>query len=366
MLKEKKLFAPGPVNTSTRVKDILKYPDICHRSHDFEEYYQELRNNLLKIFNADSSKYSTFAVSGSGTASNEVVLSSTVYDSKKVLLISNGEFGYRLKDIIDCYNLGLNHLEFAWGEYPDLNRIEDELKKDKKIQVITMVYHETSTGMINPVNKVGMLARKYNKMYFVDAVSAVGSEYVDVDRDNIDFCTGVPNKSVSGLPGVSFICVDKEKADEIKEIKPRNVYLNLQKHLEMAEKYNQTPNTPSVYMILALNEALKELFQEGLHNRIKRYEEDARIIRDGVRELNMEFLIKNKNLMSTTVTSAFLSERVNVHEFVNRMDSEGYVIYPGKGPLLTKNMFQIANMGQIYPKDCVEFNNKMKYVINNM
>ncbi len=361
----KMLFAPGPVNTSERVKNVLKQPDICHRSRDFEKYFSELRNNILRIFNIDSNVYTSVVVSGSGTASNETVLSSVVPDGKKVLLISNGEFGYRLENIIDTYKLDKNHLEFGWGNYPDLNLIEDTLKKDKDISLVAMVYHETSTGMINPVYEVGELAKRYNKRYFVDVISAVGGEDIDLIKGNIDYCTGVPNKSVAGLPGVSFVCIKNEVIDELKEIKPRNVYLDLKKHIEFADKYNQTPNTPSVYMMLALNEALKELLEEGLVNRIKRYRENAGIIREGLRKMGLKFLLNDEKIMSTTVTSVFLPENIDAVKFVEKMDEEGYVIYLGKGPLLKENMIQVANMGQIYPKDCKKFIEKMEEVINN-
>ena len=355
MIEKKMLFAPGPVMTVKRVKLAALAPDICHRRPVFEKLYSDLRNNLLKLFHGEKDEYTTVVVSGSGTSSNETVLSSVMENNKKVLLISNGEFGDRLEDIISCYGIGLNLVECKWAEYPDLTEIENQLKIDKDISLISMVYHETSTGMVNPVHEVGELARYYKKMYHVDAISAVGGEDVNVKRDNIDFCTGVPNKAVGGQTGVSFICVRRANIRRIENIPRRNIYLNLQHHIKEAEEHNQTPNTPSVIMFLTLNEALKVLFEEGIQKRIMRYQEDAAIIRKGLRELNLELLLKDESLMSNTVTSAFLPTEVDVKDFISEMDNEGYVLYPGKGPLLNKNMFQVANMGEIFPEDCKEF-----------
>ena len=361
MIEKKMLFAPGPVLTSERVKKIALSPDICHRSIMFEDLYSELRQKLNMLFKADAD-YISVVVSGSGTASNETVLSSVFEKGESLLLITNGEFGNRLKEIAECYHINMNIIGFNWGEYPDMNKIEDALKKDKKIKLVSMVYHETSTGMINPVHEVGELAKKYDKLYHVDAISAVGGEDVDVIRDKIDFCTGVPNKSVSGHPGVSFVCINKGAFERIKNIKGKNVYLNLQKHIKMAEDKNQTPNTPSVIMFLVLNEALQELFDEGIENRIERYKKDASILRAQMKDLKLEFLIKDESLMSNTVTSIFLPKRISVYDFVDRMYERGYVVYLGKGPLLERNMFQVANMGQIYPEDCEKFNETFKEV----
>ena len=348
------LFAPGPVMTTERVKMAALAPDICHRRPAFEKLYSDIRLNLLKLFHGEKDEYTTVVISGSGTSSNETVLSSVVDRNKKVLLISNGEFGNRLKEIINCYGIGLSLLEYKWAEYPDLKEIENELKKDKDISLISMVYHETSTGMINPVHEVGKLAQKYNKMYHIDAISAIGGEDVNVKRDDIDFCTGVPNKAVGGQTGVSFICVRRANIRRIENVPRRNIYLNLQHHIREAEKHNQTPNTPSVTMFLTLNKALKVLFEEGIQRRIRRYQKDATIIRKGFRELNLEFLLKDESVMSNTVTSVFLPVEIDVKDFINEMDKEGYVLYPGKGSLLKRNLFQAANMGQIFPEDCKE------------
>ncbi len=366
MLEKKFLFAPGPVLTDQRIKEAALAPDICHRRPMFEDMYGELRDNLVKLFKGSKETHTTFVVSGSGTSSNETVLSSVVEDGKKVLLITNGEFGNRLRGIIECYGMGITVIEHEWAESVDLQRVEDELKKDKDISLISMVFHETSTGMINPVHEVGMLARKYDKMFHVDTVSAIGGEDIDVVRDNIDFCNGVPNKAVGGQTGVSFVCVRRSALAKIENVKRRNIYLNLQHHVREAEKHNQTPNTPSVVMFITLNEALKVLFEEGQENVIARYRENASIIRKGFKDLGLKFLLSDEKLMSNTVTSVFLPEGIGVDAFLDRMDKVGYVLYKGKGPLIDKNLFQAANMGQIHAEDSREFLVVLERVLNEL
>ncbi len=366
MIEKKLLFSPGPVITSERVKKAALNPDICHRNPIFEELYINLRKKIIRLFKANEKNYTSVVVSGSGTASNEMVLSSVVEKNEKVLLITNGEFGNRLREIIECYNINLNLIEYNWGEYPKISDIEKELKDDKAIKLVAMVFHETSTGMINPIHEVGEIAKKYGKMYFIDAISAIGGEDVDVVRDNIDFCTGVPNKSVAGPPGMSFVCVNRNVMDKIKNIKRKNIYLNLQTHLKFAEEINQTPNTPAVVQFLMLDAALDELFKEGLENRFERYKSLARIIREEINKMNLEILLKDEKYMSNTVTSVFLHSNYNLMEFIKRMDDEGYVLYPGKGPLFKKNMFQIANMGQLTKDDTLNMLKTLKETLKKL
>jgi 2-aminoethylphosphonate-pyruvate transaminase len=145
----------------------------------------------------------------------------------------------------------------------------------------------------------------------------------------------------------------------------RNIYLNLQKHIESADLHEQTPNTPSVTMIVALDTALQELLDEGLENRIQRYRLCSHLIRTGVRKLNLRILVPDQ-LASNTVTSVFLPDGIQIDEFIDEMDRQGYVVYPGKRHLYQQNMFQIANMGQIQVQDCRVFLRALKGTLKQL
>lgn len=350
MILRKHLFSPGPVMTSPRIKSSLAHPDMCHRRPMFEQILSRVRQNLLRLFSA-SEDYTAVVVSGSGTAANETALSSIIRPEEEVLLISNGEFGERLAEILTCYQYPLHTLNYGWGELPILEDVDDVLQKYPRIKWVCMVYHETSTAMINPVREIGERVHRKNKCLYVDCVSAFGGEDIDVIRDHIDICSSVPNKALSGLPGVSFIVARRDCIPLPEEIPTRNIYLNLQKHITFADNYNQTPNTPSVNMIVALDEALQELIDESLPARIQRYRDCAKTLRQGVRKLNLEILLPDE-ISSNTVTSVFLPEELDLMQFIDQMDEKGYVVYPGKQYLFEQNLFQIANMGQIRIEDC--------------
>ncbi len=364
MIEKKHLFSPGPVMTSPRVKASLTHPDMCHRRPMFEQILARVRMNILKLFGANDD-FTSVVVSGSGTAANETALSSIIKPGEEVLLIMNGEFGERLLEILSCYKYPLHVLDYAWGELPNVDDVNTTLQKHPKIQWVCMVFHETSTAMINPVREVGEIVHQFNKYFYVDCVSAFGGEDINVIRDHIDICSGVPNKAVSGLPGVSFVVARRSSVPFAEEAPLRNVYLNLQKHITYADKLGQTPNTPSVNMIVALDESLQELLEEGLPARIQRYQACARIIRQGVRKLNLKIMLDDGS-SSNTVTSVFLPEELSMNNFIDRLDEKGYVVYPGKQHLLDQNMFQIANMGQILVEDCQKFLKVMEETLVEM
>ena len=364
-MQKKYLFAPGPVLTTERVKKAALIPDLCHRRGDFEKIYSELRQGILKMVNASEEKYTSVVLTGSGSAANECVISSVFSEDSKALVISNGEFGNRLTAFVNCYGISNTVLDYEWGEYPDISKIEDVLRKDSAITHLLMVMHETSTGMINPVKEISELTKKYNVLFHLDAVSAVGGEAIDLDDWGVDYCTGVPNKAVGGQPGASFVVVKRERISEIENTAVKNTYLRLQNHIRTAETISQTPNTPSVVMFNTFLESVRELLDEGLEKRIERYKEDAAIIRKNVADMGLKILL-DESISANTVTSVFLPQSIPVHDFIDRMEDEGYVLYLGKGPLLDKNMFQIANMGQIFPDDCRGFIKVLEKVFKEM
>lgn len=358
-----KLFSPGPIMVKENVRAALAHYDICHRGAEFEELFARATAKINKLFKADDS-YRSVIISGSGTSSNETVLSSIFNEGEKVMLIRNGVFGERLLEIIQKYEIPLVDCEFEWGEYPSIEKVEEMLAANPEVKTVAMVFHETSTGMVNPVKAVGEVAKKYNKWFFVDCVSAAGGELIDVVDMNITFATSVGGKCLGAYPGSAYICGKREAYEALTPAMGKNVYLNLAKHYAAAEKNNQTPNTPNVNLFWALDVALDNALADGgVEARVARYKECAGILRKGLQDMGLKLLLDDENKMANTVTSVFLPEGKDLKQFLVDLEEKGYVVYSGKGKYEEMGMFQVANMGEIYPDDCYEFLEVLKSVI---
>lgn len=345
-----KLFSPGPVMVRDNVRRACLHYDICHRSREFEQMFEDTQKKILRLFQGDDSYYSVI-VSGSGTSANETVLSSIFKEDEAVMLIRNGMFGERLLEIIEKYQIPLVDCPFPWADYPDLEVIERMMAEHPEVKVVAMVFHETCTGMINPVGEVGALCKKYQKLLSVDCVSAAGGENIDVVGKNISIATSVGGKCLGAYPGSAYICAKKELLEGLTAGQCRNVYLNLYKHYHSAVSSSQTPNTPNVNLFWPLNVALTNVLEEEtLAGRIKRYQSCAAIIREGMARLGCRLLLEEH--MSNTVTSVFLPEGIDAQEFLDEMEKRGYTFYIGKGDYAKQGMIQVANMGEIYEQDC--------------
>jgi 2-aminoethylphosphonate-pyruvate transaminase len=344
------LFCPGPVNVDDRVREACLHPQVGHRVPYFESVIATLQKNLLQVFKAGED-HVILLITGSGTAANESVINSCFTADDKVLVVAAGEFGYRLAELYNIHGVPTHVVGYEWGEIPSVRDVEEALKKHPSITTIATVYHETSTSVVHPISEIGKLAKTYGKKYFVDAISALGGEDINMERDHIDFCTCSSNKCLAGLAGVGIICARKYLIEASKDNPTRVAYLSLHRLYKAFTQHGQTTNTPSVTMFIALNVAIERLLEEGVENQIQRYKNCAHILREGLRELGLKTLVDDE-AASNTVTSFLLPDEIEADDFIQAMENKKYTLYAGKGPLKERNLVQIANMGAIDESMC--------------
>src|SRR6185503_3361352 len=126
------------------------------------------------------------------------------------------------------------------------------------------------------------------------------------------------------------------------------VYLDLHGHWSTQEQDN-TPFTPAVQVLHAMREALAELAEEGVAERIARYAENARVLRRGMAALGFSILVP-EGARSTILTTFRLRPGLAYEPLHDAMKRRGYIIYAGQGDIRTY-AFRVANMGTLTPKD---------------
>lgn len=342
------LFTPGPVNVASNVRMAICKEDICHREIDFDNLLQSVENKLLALFDIKhSNDYRAVVITGSGTAANESVLSSVVGD-QNILILSNGEFGERLFKISKIHNKNTFHLQFSWGDPLDLEAIETYIKKHK-INIVAMVHHETSSGMLNPLEKIGALCKLNGSILIVDCVSSAGADVIDMEKCHIAFCSSSSSKAIGSYPGLSFVIGRKEEFEKLKNLPIKTAYLNLYTFYTFLKDMSQTPNTPAVPLLFALERALMNILEEGVSNRHADIKAKADTLRKGMLGLGMTFLIDRKN-MSSVLTTVHIPPYIDLDTFRRRLRERSIIIYEGKGYFKNK-VFQVGNIGEISLKD---------------
>ncbi|MBI3322283.1 MAG: aminotransferase class V-fold PLP-dependent enzyme [Candidatus Omnitrophica bacterium] len=358
--KRQILLCPGPVNTSTHVKSALAAPDMCHRESEFKEMFQTVRAKLVHSLGLDQ-RYTAVLFSGSGTAALEAAVIACADGAKKMLVLNNGVYGSRIALAARIHQIPLIEIRSPITDRPDLARVAAVLKRESSIGTVAMVHHETSTGMLNPVEEVGLLARKFKKRFLVDAISSLGAEKLDLSKAGIGLCVGSAGKCLHGAPGLSFVLLSQEEAARVSKLKPRSLYLDLATQLKAGENGGEPLFTPAVPLVAAFNAAVDELAREGLKNRITRYHERAVFLRDGFRKMGLKLLLDEK-ILSNTLTAMWLPQGKSYAQIHDALKRAGYVIYAGQSELKGK-ILRVAHMGQLLQQDLKAFLKAFKDVL---
>ncbi|MBI4314078.1 MAG: alanine--glyoxylate aminotransferase family protein [Candidatus Omnitrophica bacterium] len=335
------LLCPGPVNVTSAVRKAAVSVDLCHREPEFSDLQEGVRRKLLTIFGI-SKTHTVALVGGSGTAALEAMILSAVRPEEKLLVVDNGIYGERIYKIAAIHNIPAVRLQSSILEQPNLEVLENALRRDARIGAVAMVQHETSTGLLNPVEKIAALTKRYGKTFALDGISSLGAE--ELSFDGIGLCAGSAGKCLHGFPGFSFVLVSKAHRRRLSSMTRRSFYLDLAALLDSQEQ-GEPLFTPAVQLILGLNAALDDLLREGLRNRIRMYRMRSRYLRDGYDRLGFVPLLV-RPLQCHTLTALRLPKRVSYEKIHDRLKKDGFVIYAGQSRL-RREIFRISHMGQM-------------------
>ena len=339
------LLNPGPVNVSDRVRQALLQPDICHRESECSELLNDIRQKLLKAFvPGEEDNYTAIILTGSGTAAVEAALLSSLPVGKRAMVITNGVYGDRLSAMIKMHRLGVPDMKYDWGVAPDINMVELAMIQHPEVHTVAMVHHETTLGFINPVKEIAEMVDGKNRVFMLDSVSGLGGEAVDIGGAKMYLVAGAAQKCIQGFPGLAFVLVRKGFMEQVMKYPKRSTYLNLANYYEQQER-GTIPFTPAVQVYYAFREALDELLEEGLGNRIKRFQGYAKMIRTRMEELGIRPLVPPA-MQSNTLTAYYLPEGLSYAQLHDGLKQAGYVIYAGQGQLEDK-IFRVANIGAL-------------------
>lgn len=329
------LLNPGPINVSARVRRALaESPDQCHREREPLAMQTRVREKLARAFGV-AANYEPVLLTGSGTAAMEAMLVSCV--GRGVLVVDNGVYGDRLVQMAEAHRIPVVRHRLSWFERPDPTALKASLTD--AVDTIAVVHHETTTGLLNDLPAVAEVARATGRRLLVDSVSGLGGETLDFGQVSPDAVCCTANKCIQGLPGIAFVLLRRAMP-----LIRRSVYLDLSLALAK-QSAGDTPFTPAIQVLAALEAALDELIEETVPGRIARYRRASERVRATAARLGLAPMLPPA-LLSHTITSFRLPAGVSYPQIHDRMREDGFVIYGGPGDL-SKVAFRIANMGLI-------------------
>ena len=336
------IFSPGPANISERVREALTMPDIGHRESEFTEILLETRSLLLQVCGVPNG-YSCAVLSGSGTTGIEAAITSLAGVTSGVLVLSNGVYGERAAQVAQVFGIPYTLEKFDWTLPLPLERVE-ELVDSTPHDVVYLIHHETTTGVLNNLAEVAKIAKARHKWVLADTVSSVAGEELDLADWGVDLVIGSANKCIRGVPGASFVVVSNELLEAVAQRRQVTFSTDLVSTLSREED-GETPFTPPIQTINALREAARELLEEGVDKRIVHYRDIADSLRDGLASLELSFLVSREHL-SNTMTSVNLPDGFSYQDLHRPLKDRGYLIYKSQGPL-SETTFRLGTVGLI-------------------
>ena len=353
-IKRNILLNPGPSTTTDTVKLAQVVPDICPREKEFAGIMAPMRDDLVRIVHGDPEEYTAVLFCGSGTICIDVALNSLLVEGKRAFIINNGSYSQRACDVCNYYGMPLKVLEQPLDRKPDLALIEKTLKEDKDIGLVYVTYHETGTGLLNPVREIGALAHKYGAFLITDTTSAYAMIPINVYEDNIDFCMASAQKGIMGMTGLSYIVGRRDIIERSKDFPKRSYYCNLFMQYDYFEKTGEMHFTPPVQTIYAARQALKEYFEEGEEKKWERHQRVMKAIRDGIDELGLKEALDRSVQAGLVAAIDYPDDPAwdfeKIHDFCYE---RGFTIYPGK--MQNRGTFRLCALGAIDEQDIRDF-----------
>ena len=353
-IKRNILLNPGPSTTTDTVKLAQVVPDICPREKEFADLMASLRRDLPRIVHADSENHTCVLFCGSGTLNIDVCLNSLLPAGKKVLIVNNGAYSDRAAEI--CHYYGLPHvdLKLPVDRPADPDVVEQALVSDPDITLVHTTHHETGTGVLNPVRRIGEIAHRHGAVFTVDTTSSLAMIPIDIEKDNIDFCMASAQKGIGGMTGLSFIIGDRREIERSRDYPKRSYYCNLYLQYEFFEKTGQMHFTPPVQTVYAARQALDEYFAEGEQAKWARHRRTTDAIHAGLAKLGLREYIR-REYQSGLVVSVLYPDDENwsferIHDYCY---TRGFTIYPGK--VAAQNTFRLCALGAIDAPDIEAF-----------
>ena len=287
------LMGPGPSDVNPRILEALSRPTIGHLDPAFIQMMDEVKALLQYAFQTENEL--TLPVSAPGSAGMETAFANLLERGDKAIVCQNGVFGGRMKENVERCGAVAVMVQDDWGCAVDLNKVEDALKANPDAKLLAFVHAETSTGVRSDAKALCALARQYDCLAVVDAVTSLVGIELKVDEWGIDAIYSGTQKCLSCVPGLSPVSFSERAAKVIRERKTPVQSWFLDLNLVMGywggsnkRAYHHTAPVNSLY---ALHESLVIVQEEGLEQSWQRHDRNHRALVAGIEALGLSFVV---------------------------------------------------------------------------
>jgi len=355
-----KLFIPGPVEVRQDILDAQAQWVIGHRGKPFETLFARIQSKLQQVFFTTSR---VFISTSSGTGLWEGAARNCVSDSLDagVLATVCGAFSERWADVFERNGKSTTWLRVEEGKPITPELVREALQMHaadtgkQPYEAMAIVHNETSCGLTNPLAEIVAVAKELSPdtLILVDAVSSLGGVKIDFDGLGLDVLLTSSQKCFGLPPGLSFAAVSDRALAKANTIKNRGYYFDFVE-LEKFLVKNNTPSTPAVSLMYALDQQLNDMLAEGLDTRFARHAKLAQMTRDWATEMGYGiFAMEGYSSNTVTCVANTRNPATDIGALNKYLATKGMNVSDGYGDLKGKT-FRIAHMADATEQDMRE------------
>jgi len=308
--REKLLLGPGPASVDPAVARAASLGVVGYLDPDFIHIMDQTMELLRRTFRTGNEL--TLVVPGTGMAGMEAAVYNTVEPGDRVVVAVMGFFGERIATMAERAGGEVTVVRFPWGQAVDHVELE-KVVREIRPTVLACVHAETSTGVLQPMAEITRIAREYDCILLVDAVTSLGGCPLEVDGWGIDVCYSGSQKCAGALPGLAPLTMGRRAREKLaaRKSEVRSWYLDL----TLIEKYwtgdpRAYHHTAPVNLVYAIYEALRLAQEEGMPERWARHRRNAEALRAGLRAMGLRLFVDDK-IMLPPLTSVLIPEGIN-------------------------------------------------------
>ncbi|BCS56008.1 alanine--glyoxylate aminotransferase family protein [Geobacter sp. SVR] len=342
----KRLFIPGPVPVHPEILAAMATPMIGHRMKEYAQLHERVTTGLKKVlFTSDRVFLATSSAFGvmEGAVRNLV--------GTRCANFCNGAFSDKWHDVTVRCGKQADAFRFDWGTPVTPEAVEKALSTGK-YDSMTLIHNETSTGVMSPLPEIAAVMRTFPEvMFIVDTVSSMSALKLPVDELGIDCCIFGVQKAFALPPGLTVFTASDKALQRAAAIEGRGYYFDFLEFAANDDKHN-TPSTPCISQIYAMDRQLERMFEEGLEQRWARHRDLAAYVRDWLTSRGFE-LFPQAGAQSLTLTCARNTRGVDLASLKKQLGEAGFAFDDGYGKIKGQT-FRIAHMGDMTRSDLDE------------
>jgi serine---pyruvate transaminase len=344
------ILAPGPTPIPPEVLLAQGSPLVYHRGPGFGNLMREVTDRLKTLYRTDSAD--VLLMTSSGTGGLESAVQNVFSPGDEVFVPLAGFFADRFKKLAESQGLVVHTLEEEWGTRIDPAKVADALAAHP-VKAVLLTHSETSTGVIQPVERLARVANDAGAIVVVDVVSSLGAVPFDFDGWGIDVAVGGSQKALSASPGIAFLAVSPRAWEANARAACPRFYFDWATYKRFADLPDpENPWTPAISVMQGLRAALELYFQDGVEAAMVRHRTLSRAVKEGAKALGLDLFGEGLE-DNWTVTAIRAPEAADADVICDRIRADYQcVLAPGQGPLKGK-VFRIGHFGYVSELDII-------------